>query len=142
MLPIGIAGQCLLFPLHGRFILRSADAEQTSFWSDDQHLSAAGQALEAADDFSLISTVPGPVAGGLPVACSAGGAAEEDCLRRASSVYCVNSFTGIGTSAYVNVRCIGCCMPITEPGNWKYSLHVPPTVGTSVCTYRIPHHIY
>ena len=47
--------------------LRSADAEQTSFWSDDQHLSAAGQALEAAYDFSLISTVPGPVAGaGLP----------------------------------------------------------------------------
>jgi outer membrane lipase/esterase len=47
--------------------LRSADAEQTSFWSDDQHFSAAGQALEAAYDFSLISTVPGPIAGaGLP----------------------------------------------------------------------------
>jgi phospholipase/lecithinase/hemolysin len=47
--------------------LRSADAEQTSFWSDDQHLSAKGQMLEAAYDFSLISTVPGPIAGaGLP----------------------------------------------------------------------------
>jgi outer membrane lipase/esterase len=47
--------------------LRSANSEQTSFWSDDQHFSAAGQALEAAYDFSLISTVPGPIAGtGLP----------------------------------------------------------------------------
>jgi outer membrane lipase/esterase len=49
--------------------LRSADAEQTSLFSDDQHFSAAGQALEAAYDFSLISPagVPGPVAGaGLP----------------------------------------------------------------------------
>jgi outer membrane lipase/esterase len=49
--------------------LRSADAEQTSFFSDDQHFSAAGQALLAAYDFSLISTasVPGPIAGtGLP----------------------------------------------------------------------------
>jgi hypothetical protein len=45
--------------------LRSANAEQTSFWSDDQHFSAAGQMLEAAYDFSLI--VPAPVAGaGLP----------------------------------------------------------------------------
>ena len=45
--------------------LRSADAEQTSFWSDDQHFSAAGQMLEAAYDFSLI--VPAPIAGaGLP----------------------------------------------------------------------------
>jgi outer membrane lipase/esterase len=47
--------------------LRSADAEQTSFFSDDQHFSAAGQALLAAYDFSLISQVPGPIAGaGLP----------------------------------------------------------------------------
>jgi outer membrane lipase/esterase len=47
--------------------LRPVDAEQTSFWSDDQHFSAAGQMLEAAYDFSLISTVPGPIAGaGLP----------------------------------------------------------------------------
>jgi outer membrane lipase/esterase len=49
--------------------LRSADAEQTSFFSDDQHFSAAGQALLAAYDFSLISaaSVPGPIAGaGLP----------------------------------------------------------------------------
>jgi outer membrane lipase/esterase len=49
--------------------LRSADAEQTSLFSDDQHFSAAGQALVAAYDFSLISpaAVPGPIAGaGLP----------------------------------------------------------------------------
>jgi outer membrane lipase/esterase len=47
--------------------LRSADAEQTSLFSDDQHFSAAGQNLVAAYDFSLISTVPGPIAGaGLP----------------------------------------------------------------------------
>jgi hypothetical protein len=47
--------------------LGSMNAEQTSFFSDDQHFSAAGQALEAAYDFSLISTVPGPIAGaGLP----------------------------------------------------------------------------
>jgi outer membrane lipase/esterase len=49
--------------------LRSAAAEQTSLFSDDQHFSAAGQALEAAYDFSLISpaSVPGPIAGaGLP----------------------------------------------------------------------------
>jgi hypothetical protein len=45
----------------------AVDAEQTSFWSDHEHFSAAGQALEAAYDFSLISTVPGPIAGaGLP----------------------------------------------------------------------------
>jgi outer membrane lipase/esterase len=49
--------------------LRAADAEQTSFFSDDQHFSEAGQALLAAYDFSLINAaaVPGPVAGaGLP----------------------------------------------------------------------------
>jgi outer membrane lipase/esterase len=46
--------------------LRSADAEQTSLFSDNQHLSAAGQALVAAYDFSLL-TVPAPIAGaGLP----------------------------------------------------------------------------
>jgi outer membrane lipase/esterase len=53
--------------------LRSPDAEQTSFWSDDQHFSAAGQALEAAYDFSLI--VPAPIAGaGLPGLILASGA--------------------------------------------------------------------
>jgi outer membrane lipase/esterase len=49
--------------------LRAADAEQTSFFSDDQHFSEAGQALLAAYDFNLINAaaVPGPVAGaGLP----------------------------------------------------------------------------
>jgi outer membrane lipase/esterase len=47
--------------------LRSADAQQTSLFSDDQHFSAAGQALLAAYDFSLLAAVPGPVAGaGLP----------------------------------------------------------------------------
>jgi outer membrane lipase/esterase len=56
--------------------LRSADAEQTSFFSDDQHFSAAGQALVAAYDFSLISpaAVPGPIAGaGLPGFLASGG---------------------------------------------------------------------
>jgi outer membrane lipase/esterase len=49
--------------------LRSADAQQTSLFSDDQHFSAAGQALLAAYDFSLLApaAVPGPIAGaGLP----------------------------------------------------------------------------
>ena len=46
--------------------LRTADAEQTSFWSDNEHFSAAGQMLEAEFDLSLLG-VPGPIAGaGLP----------------------------------------------------------------------------
>ncbi len=53
--------------------LRTANAEQTSFWSDDEHFSAAGQMLEAEYDFGLISGVPGPIAGaglpGLVLAC-------------------------------------------------------------------------
>ena len=56
--------------------LRSADAEQTSFFSDDQHFSAAGQALLAAYDFSLINAaaVPAPIVGaGLPGLIFAGG---------------------------------------------------------------------
>jgi outer membrane lipase/esterase len=41
--------------------LRSADSEQTSFFSDDQHFSAAGQLIEANYDFSLLqSGVPEP----------------------------------------------------------------------------------
>src|SRR5262245_25352002 len=35
----------------------SADADQTSLFSDDQHFSAAGQALLAAYDFSLLKVV-------------------------------------------------------------------------------------
>jgi hypothetical protein len=68
--------------------------------------------------------------------------AAKDSLRRLSSVYCVNSLTDIGTSAYVNVRCTCCCMLITQPGNWQYSLRVPLIVDTSVYTHRIPNHIY
>jgi outer membrane lipase/esterase len=46
--------------------LGSMNAEQTSFFSDDQHFSAAGQMLEAEFDLSLLG-VPGPIAGaGLP----------------------------------------------------------------------------
>ena len=41
--------------------LRSADAEQTSFFSDDQHFSAAGQLIEANFEFNLLeSAVPEP----------------------------------------------------------------------------------
>jgi hypothetical protein len=34
--------------------LRAADSEQTSFFSDDQHFSDAGQLIEANYDFSLL----------------------------------------------------------------------------------------
>jgi hypothetical protein len=41
--------------------LRSADSEQTSFFSDDQHFSDAGQLIEAQFDFSLVEGgVPEP----------------------------------------------------------------------------------
>jgi outer membrane lipase/esterase len=41
--------------------LRSANSEQTSFFSDDQHFSDAGQLIEAQFDFSLVeSGVPEP----------------------------------------------------------------------------------
>jgi outer membrane lipase/esterase len=41
--------------------LRSADSEQTSFYSDDEHFSAAGQLIEANYDFSLLQGgVPEP----------------------------------------------------------------------------------
>jgi outer membrane lipase/esterase len=54
--------------------LRSANSEQTSFFSDDQHLSAAGQLIEANYVFDQLAGVPGPVAGaGLPGMMLAGG---------------------------------------------------------------------
>jgi outer membrane lipase/esterase len=41
--------------------LRSANSEQTSFFSDDQHFSAAGQLIEAQFDFNLVEAgVPEP----------------------------------------------------------------------------------
>jgi outer membrane lipase/esterase len=40
--------------------LRAADSEQTSFFSDDQHFSDAGQQIEANYVFSLLSGVPEP----------------------------------------------------------------------------------
>jgi outer membrane lipase/esterase len=41
--------------------LRATDSEQTSFFSDDQHFSAAGQLIEANYDFSLLQgAVPEP----------------------------------------------------------------------------------
>lgn len=42
--------------------LRSANSEQTSFFSDDQHLSAAGQLIEANYVFDQIATTPLPAA--------------------------------------------------------------------------------
>ena len=47
--------------------LRSADAEQTSFFSDDEHLSAAGQLILANYEISLIDTVVTPLPGALPL---------------------------------------------------------------------------
>jgi outer membrane lipase/esterase len=40
--------------------LRSANSEETSFFSDDQHFSDAGQRIEAEYDFSLVEGVPEP----------------------------------------------------------------------------------
>jgi outer membrane lipase/esterase len=59
--------------------LRAIDSEQTSFFSDDQHFSAAGQLIEANYVYGLIqkdfATVPSPVVGaglpGLVAACVA-----------------------------------------------------------------------
>ena len=70
---------------------RSADAEQTSFYSDDQHFSAAGQMLVAAYDFSLLSSGARPHRRGWParpdrqqaaVFSFGGDAGSEDHRRR------------------------------------------------------------
>ncbi len=49
--------------------LRATDSEQTSFWSDDQHLSAAGQLIEAKYEFGLIQANinPTPLPTALPL---------------------------------------------------------------------------
>jgi phospholipase/lecithinase/hemolysin len=52
--------------------LTSANAEQTSFWSDDQHFSAAGQLIEANYEFGLLQGTPLP--GALPMFASGLGA--------------------------------------------------------------------
>lgn len=46
-------------PSSSNAYLRSANAEQTSFYSDDQHFSAAGQLIEANYVFAQITPVPG-----------------------------------------------------------------------------------
>lgn len=55
---------------NARAYLRSSDAQQNSLYSDDQHFSAAGNALVAAYDVGLVNAafgVPGPMVGaGLP----------------------------------------------------------------------------
>ena len=47
--------------------LRSADAEQTSFYSDDQHLSAAGQLIIANYEIALIDSAATPLPATLPL---------------------------------------------------------------------------
>jgi hypothetical protein len=41
-------------------VLTSANAEQTSFYSDDEHFLAAGQLIEANYEFSLLQETPLP----------------------------------------------------------------------------------
>jgi outer membrane lipase/esterase len=50
----GIDGANTTTPSSSYAYLRSANAEQTSLFSDDQHLSAAGQQIEANYDYSLL----------------------------------------------------------------------------------------
>lgn len=67
---------CGLDPSMEHAHLRTPDAETTSFWADDQHLSAAGQLIEANYELSLVNanfaTTPLPAA--LPL-CATGLAA-------------------------------------------------------------------
>jgi phospholipase/lecithinase/hemolysin len=49
-------------PSSSHAYLRSATSEQTSFWTDDQHLSAAGQQIEANFVFDQITGTPVPTA--------------------------------------------------------------------------------
>jgi hypothetical protein len=51
--------------------LRSANAEETSFYSDDEHFSAAGQLIEANYVFAQLTT---PVPATLPLFASGLGA--------------------------------------------------------------------
>jgi hypothetical protein len=57
---------CGLDPSAEHAHLRAADSETTSFWADDQHLSAAGQLIEANYERGLVyanfSTTPLPAA--------------------------------------------------------------------------------
>lgn len=52
--------------------LRSVDSEQTSFYTDNQHFSAAGQAIVAEYEFGLLN--PTPLPGTLPLLASGLGA--------------------------------------------------------------------
>jgi len=47
-------------PVHSLQVLTSANAEQTSFYSDDEHFLAAGQLIEANYEFSLLQETPLP----------------------------------------------------------------------------------
>ena len=63
--------------------LRDANSEQTSFYSDDQHFSAAGQAIVAKYEFDLIeSTLATPLPATLPLFATGLGLLEFAAWRR------------------------------------------------------------
>jgi outer membrane lipase/esterase len=68
------ANSTMISPDHAH--LRATDSEKTSFWSDDQHLSAAGQLIEANYEFGLIQADinPTPLPAALPLFASGLGA--------------------------------------------------------------------